>query len=338
MEIYKIVLTGGPCSGKTKTINELKERLAKLGYYVILVSETATELIRSNILPKDDYEHTLMFQDIILNLQLLKEQKEEQYANFIKTDMPIIILYDRAILDNRAYLSSSDDFDNLLNNYSLSEIKLVDKYDLVIDLISLSSLRKDLYVNDDVRKEDVNLAATLDRKTAEAWMLSDNMKIIKPTDTIEEKINYVYDIIINYIKKNNSKKENNSKIDLRKSDFDYYNSNNSKIMEINEYMLKSSLKKSFDYKIYERNYKNSTSYLLKVLSKNNVGLWQKQIDKDTFLNILKRQLVSGVNSYYSISFIDDDYNLFKINYNQDEGFIKSYSDDHLIPSNIKILK
>ena len=103
-------------------------------------------------------------------------------------------------------------------------------------------------------------------------------------------------------------------------------------------MLKSSLKKSFDYKIYERNYKNSTSYLLKVLSKNNVGLWQKQIDKDTFLNILKRQLVSGVKSYYSISFIDDDYNLFKINYNQDEGFIKSYSDDHLIPSNIKILK
>ena len=30
MEIYKIVLTGGPCSGKTKTINELKEILHNL--------------------------------------------------------------------------------------------------------------------------------------------------------------------------------------------------------------------------------------------------------------------------------------------------------------------
>ena len=333
MEIYNIVLTGGPCSGKTKTIKALKEMLSESGYYVILIPETATELIKANIVPKNDYEHVLMFQDIVLNLQLIKEKKACEYANFIKTDTPIIILYDRAVLDNSAYLPSERDFDDLLNNYSLSEIELVDKYDLVIDLVSLSSLRKDLYVNDDVRKEDSNLASSLDKKTLQGWMLSDNLKIIKPTDTIEEKINYVYDIIINYINNGYFTKEKNSQIDIYKTDLNYYKRGTFKNIKVNEYSLKVSNNELFDYVIYERNYKNKTSYVLKTLLKDNTKLRQKQIDKDIFLDILKSQMICDVKS-----FVDENYNLFKLNYNKNEGFIKYYSDDSLIPSNIKILK
>ena len=103
MQIHKIVLTGGPCSGKTKVINALKEKLLENGYKVIIVPETAAQLIGSNILPNDkDYKHTLMFQDLVLRTQKQKEAGALEYANYIKKTNDIIIIYDRAILDGMA--------------------------------------------------------------------------------------------------------------------------------------------------------------------------------------------------------------------------------------------
>ena len=42
----KIVLTGGPCAGKTTTIAKIKEDLENLGYHVLLLNECATEIIK----------------------------------------------------------------------------------------------------------------------------------------------------------------------------------------------------------------------------------------------------------------------------------------------------
>ena len=46
-KITSIVLTGGPCAGKSKSIIELKNNLSKYGYRVIIIPEIATE-IRAN--------------------------------------------------------------------------------------------------------------------------------------------------------------------------------------------------------------------------------------------------------------------------------------------------
>ena len=217
MKIHNIVLTGGPCSGKTKVINALKEKLSKNGYNVIIVPETAAQLIGGNIKPNDkDYYHTLMFQDLVLRTQKQKEDGAIEYANFIKKTDDIIIIYDRAMLDGMAYMHYESDFTDILKKHSLSEVGIADKYDMVIDMVSLSSLRKDLYVTDDIRKEDSSLASILDKKTLNAWLLSDNLRIVKPKDTIEEKIDYVYNLITNYVDKKGLQKEETIKIDIQK--------------------------------------------------------------------------------------------------------------------------
>ena len=42
--VYKLVLTGGPCSGKTTALEELKTFLTKHGYKVFTTPEAATTL------------------------------------------------------------------------------------------------------------------------------------------------------------------------------------------------------------------------------------------------------------------------------------------------------
>lgn len=42
--IYKLVLTGGPCSGKTTALEELKSFLTKHGFKVFTTPEAATTL------------------------------------------------------------------------------------------------------------------------------------------------------------------------------------------------------------------------------------------------------------------------------------------------------
>lgn len=45
--IISIVLIGGPCAGKSRSIIELKKNLSEYGYRVIIIPEIATE-IRAN--------------------------------------------------------------------------------------------------------------------------------------------------------------------------------------------------------------------------------------------------------------------------------------------------
>ena len=63
-EITKIVLTGGPCGGKTSAISVLHEQLSSYGVDVFEVNEQATSLKRSGKTPESmgTYEfHSLLF-------------------------------------------------------------------------------------------------------------------------------------------------------------------------------------------------------------------------------------------------------------------------------------
>ena len=51
MRIRKIVLTGGPSAGKTTGLSWIRNAFSKLGYTVLFVPETATELISGGVAP-----------------------------------------------------------------------------------------------------------------------------------------------------------------------------------------------------------------------------------------------------------------------------------------------
>lgn len=198
--IKKIVLTGGPCAGKSTILGDIEDYLVKKGYYVITLNETATQLIKGNMPPCMDKEIVLKFQDIVLKTQLQREEAALRYAEELVPNEKVIILCDRAVMDNRAYLETQEEFDYLLKKNGVDEQQVVHSYDLVIDLISTATLKKDSYQLDGIRDESVEDAALLDKKTTLAWISHPHLITVKPTEQIEEKTAIVISEIDKYLR------------------------------------------------------------------------------------------------------------------------------------------
>ena len=43
MDVTKIVITGGPCAGKSTALSRIQEEFTTLGYTVLFVPETTTQ-------------------------------------------------------------------------------------------------------------------------------------------------------------------------------------------------------------------------------------------------------------------------------------------------------
>ena len=100
VKMNKIVLTGGPCAGKTTALSWINNYFSKRGYTVLFVPETATELISNGVAPwtcGTNYD----YQKGQIKLQKVKEEIFEDASKTIKADK-ILIVCDRGILDNKA--------------------------------------------------------------------------------------------------------------------------------------------------------------------------------------------------------------------------------------------
>ena len=92
MEAKKIVFTGGPAGGKTTIIDLVKKYLINNGYNVIVVPETATNLIPNGYNMK--YINCInKFQNLILDYQRFKEQETNLIINKDKTIVLYLIIY-----------------------------------------------------------------------------------------------------------------------------------------------------------------------------------------------------------------------------------------------------
>ena len=103
--IQVIALTGGPCAGKTTAASYIQNYMTKLGWYVIFVDEAATQQISNGFLPTMMSETD--FQSMIINTQYQKEEIAKKAAEHITGYDNILIVCDRGICDNQAYMSNS---------------------------------------------------------------------------------------------------------------------------------------------------------------------------------------------------------------------------------------
>ena len=90
--IKRIVLTGGPGSGKTTVLDKIKEVYAREGIKVLVVTETATELINGGISFLDETVSLLDFQELVLRLQLAKEEIVDR-ALELSSKEDILVIY-----------------------------------------------------------------------------------------------------------------------------------------------------------------------------------------------------------------------------------------------------
>jgi thymidylate kinase len=195
--VKRIVLTGGPCAGKSSSLELIKNYLSDKGYVVYVVQESATELINSGIKPFGDNNLSMVeFQEVILKYQLYKEDLVETVAKNYKTDKDIVIIYDRGVLDNKAYISQ-EEFDNLLTKYNLKEINLLNRYDYVIHLETAAKGNSYTLENNKARSEDKNKAIEMDYKTYNAWKNHRNLVKVNCYDKFVDKQNQIINIVDN---------------------------------------------------------------------------------------------------------------------------------------------
>ena len=185
-KITKIVLTGGPCAGKTTAMNWIQNNFVKQGYKVLFIPETATELITSGFAPWDTRTNT-DFQDVLLNLQLEKERIYEEACKKLP-DEKILLVCDRGIMDNKAYMSKKE-FNNLLKNNNLNEVELRDSYDAVFHLVTAAKGAKEYYnLDNEARTETIEEATRLDDLLIASWTGHPHLRVIDNSSDFEEKM------------------------------------------------------------------------------------------------------------------------------------------------------
>lgn len=94
-KITKIVLTGGPCAGKSTAMSWIQNSFTERGYRVLFVPETATELITGGVAPWTCGSN-LDYQSCQMRLQI---EKEKVFLSAAET-MPeekILIVCDRGL-------------------------------------------------------------------------------------------------------------------------------------------------------------------------------------------------------------------------------------------------
>lgn len=187
VEITKIVLTGGPCAGKTTAMSKIQSAFTEKGYRVLFVPETATELISGGVSPwacSTTYE----FQKCVICLQLEKEKIFEQAAKTMGANK-VLIVCDRGALDSKAFISN-DEFLSLLKYAGTNEIEVRDNYDAVFHLTTAAKGAEKFYTlsNNSARTETTIEARKIDDKLIEAWTGHPHFRIINNETDFDGKI------------------------------------------------------------------------------------------------------------------------------------------------------
>ncbi len=198
-QITKIVMTGGPAGGKTTLTTRLVKDLSARGYRVIIAPEAATELISGfGIKPFGNCLSMYDFQYFVIESQLQKEHMAAKAADLVPEDR-ILIICDRGILDNKAYVSQ-EEFQTILEHFSLTEKDVLQSYDAVIHLVSSSFGAEYAYsYNNAARYETLEQAREKEEQALLSWQKHPHRVIIGNSYNFENKIrkamNEIYEVL-----------------------------------------------------------------------------------------------------------------------------------------------
>lgn len=191
MTLPKIVLTGGPCAGKSTTLVELSQ---KFGDKLVIVPEAATLLLSSGFpVPGKDVrwseEWQQSFQEVVAKLQISLEQS---YALVAQQKNAKVIICDRGLLDGAAYTPGGRKV--FTEKYGINENEALTNYNAVIHLESLATARPELYGkdNNEHRFETLKEAQALEERTRQAWLGHHRHLIIGGRDGLSCSISKVF--------------------------------------------------------------------------------------------------------------------------------------------------
>lgn len=197
-KVFNIVLTGGPCAGKTSALSKLSKKLSVMGYNVLTVAEGATELILSGA--TIEKLGRINFQLLLMKYLLKKEESYRDIAKFL--DKETIILYDRGLLDIKAFVDENT-FSKIIKQARLTEKEILNRYDAVIHMLSVANGFESYYtkLNNLARSENVEQAVILDKRTLQVWSSHSNFIVVDNKEVFDDKLEEVFDNIKRIVRK-----------------------------------------------------------------------------------------------------------------------------------------
>ena len=187
MQIFRFVITGGPCGGKTTALAHVRRYFEEKGFGIVTVPETATELISSGISPWT-VGSSFVYQSVQLRLQVEKERVYEFGARLLGKER-VILLFDRGMLDNRAYLEPRE-FTEAVLDMGLREEDLPARYHAVFHLVTAAKGAEKYYTvaNNAARHESAAEARALDERLWDSWRVHPRHFMIGNEGGMEGKI------------------------------------------------------------------------------------------------------------------------------------------------------
>ena len=190
MIMRKIVITGGPCAGKTTAMSWIQNEFTRRGYRVLFIPETATELISGGVAPWTCGTN-LDYQKCHVATQVFREQIFEQAARTMPNDK-ILIVCDRGNMGNKAYMTE-EEFQGILRDLGTTEVALRDGYDAVFHLVTAAKGAEQFYTleNNQARIETIEQAIELDDKDIAAWTGHPHFRVIGSESSFDKKLDHL---------------------------------------------------------------------------------------------------------------------------------------------------
>lgn len=200
--IRKIVLTGGPCAGKTTAIRAIQKVFTGKGFRVLAVSETASELLTGGISPFN--MDNVTFQYIVTSTMRFKESMMELAAQTIEEEN-VLIVCDRAQMDNTAYMSD-DQLHSMMDRLGTNIVEMRDGYDAVFHLETSAKSKTDAYSRNfdtnAARYESAAEAIATDNLIMKGWVGHPHMRIIPANMDFDAKIAHLVKEVDHVVCKN----------------------------------------------------------------------------------------------------------------------------------------
>lgn len=126
--IKKIVLTGGPCAGKTTALVKVIEHFSSLGYKVFTIPEVPTMFTQAGmnyLTSNKDFFYVGEKATLLTQLHL-----EDSFYKMAQTlEQPVLIVCDRGVMDISAYLSPQQ-WQDIIGEVGYTQTQLRDeRYD-----------------------------------------------------------------------------------------------------------------------------------------------------------------------------------------------------------------
>lgn len=194
--ITRIVLTGGPCAGKTTTLALIIEHFTQKGYKVFAVPEVPTIFTQAGmdyLTPNKQFFYE--GEKATLEVQLMFEDRFYRMAQACTE--PCLIVFDRGTMDISAYMKP-EMWEEITGSVGTSSAELIKRYDAIFHLKTAAHGAAQYYNTvtnaqryEAATEEGLQIARMLDDKVMAAWSSHPHRMVIGTHDDFVYKMNQV---------------------------------------------------------------------------------------------------------------------------------------------------